>query len=921
MANQKATPNAIQLTSLLNMQRDKSDIVPYNRFNLNNAPYYGGTLSPFWAQEGDAGNSATFDKDGNKWTFENGLLKKNENYVRPFNSYGFKKEVISGDNLYAYTEYVENGELHKVKVLSAGLYSYNINIDGQIKFYEDILPLYVSAKYLNGLLVVVASTGSRIYADIFQNGEPIKHQERITDKYNGLIVIASDSNQPDFIFIQSMPGIGPVNKEMSDNYAPIWCYHISGNAFYNFKLTNQNDYEYTKYPILLDDATLFYGRPTNLDVNVTPNTGLPLSYHVSATAPTISGTDVTFGKTIDWDIWPSAVTYGSGTSYQGDVMAKCGTILSPYFFRQSIEFNDTGSKNPYNIVCDKGRGYMLHTGYTEQDGNLYFLVPFIERYRQTGTYNGKQGYWSLAYNNGYISGIGFCGSRYGALLSDWLDFDNEALITFADDFVIYKNNAGDYVKVTITDTPDWRIKLIGANVIVNTIDEINAINSEYNGIQKFTWATMYNGDVIVDKYYHANITVNASTPFYPVEIFAAAINPNYEQNVEQVPSAVFAPIVCQYATMPKVATTLDASSTLNYVEVYLSRDNSVPKFWGFVSTGKMFIDYKHQGLTYPIDSSGNPLLSPSLFAELIQSGVKKDMLINGGSAYPLQYYDNTIPIYLYYLLSGVTGLKNVFILQGTVYGVTDENILLLSYSDSVVSGIDVIAIKANMRYLGATPYTAYFWSEQNKSIYEFQGDRLLRKLYEANEINEIYTTSYNSATYTLFIATDKGVYCVGDSMYRIEINTVSKIEQTDTDTILFYTDENSAEKCLLIRYDSAPGYERQKLHLCTSFYGAGVNVVSVLDTWYIHFYNNGLAEDGEIKLRLETLTNTGRKTETKIIKVKKTDWDELTNTYYLRYQPQYQRSIGASLDIVSDFAIRDFAVTSQADTLQIGGSV
>jgi hypothetical protein len=335
----------------------------------------------------------------------------------------------------------------------------------------------------------------------------------------------------------------------------------------------------------------------------------------------------------------------------------------------------------------------------------------------------------------------------------------------------------------------------------------------------------------------------------------------------------------------------------------------------------MFIDYKHQGLTYPIDSSGNPLLSPSLFAELIQSGVKKDMLINGGSAYPLQYYDNTIPIYLYYLLSGVTGLKNVFILQGTVYGVTDENILLLSYSDSVMSGIDVIAIKANMRYLGATPYTAYFWSEQNKSIYEFQGDRLLRKLYEANEINEIYTTSYNSATYTLFIATDKGVYCVGDSMYKIEINTVSKIEQTDTDTILFYVDENNAEKCLLIRYDSAPGYERQKLHLCTSFYGAGVNVVSVLDTWYIHFYNNGTAEDGEIKLRLETLTNTGRKTETKIVKVKKPDWDELTNTYYLRYQPQYQRSIGASLDIVSDFAIRDFAVTSQADTLQIGGSV
>lgn len=918
MANQKATPNAIQLTSLLNMQRDKSDIVPYNRFNSNNAPFYGGTLSPFWAQEGDAGNSATFDKDGNKWTFVSpGSLYKNDEKIKEFNPYGFKQVIFSGNNVYFYTEYIEGDIVHKVKCYASGDWGFNVSIDGELAFYEDSQPIYVSAKYVSGYLVVASVTSQHFNVYIFRYGQYVN--ATVFFGGYGLPVIAVTQSMPDFIFFQSLPGVGPLNKELDDYFSNIYCWQISTDTFYTTKIKNPNNLDVFKKPILLDTGNMFHGRASQF-VEVGGVTSVIQEYYFDDANPTISGSTIEISATF---VEVYSVSFTAPSAYNNTVLQKAGTILSPYWYRQTIEFNDTSQHNPYNAVFDASViGYMLHTGYTSQNDSFFCMVPKLYQYMQLKNMLGKQGYWSIAYNNGYISGIGYSDKSYGALLTDWLDIDNECLITFTDEFFIYRNNAGDFVKVSVTDLPDWRIKIIDNKIIVNTVDEVNALNLSIAGDQSFTWASVYNGDLLLDKYYTAlNINVVSGTPYYPVELVAAAINPNYEQDPLRVPSAIFAPVVCEYATLLGARIPMTVYDLQDYVEVYLSKDNGALKFWGIASKNGLKTMVKFLDMTYPIDSSGNPLLSPSLFAELIQSGVKKDMLINGGSAYPLQYYDNTIPIYLYYLLSGVTSLKNVFILQGTVYGVTDENILFLSYSDSVVSGIDVIAIKANMRYLGATPYTAYFWSEQNKSIYEFQGDRLLRKLYEANEINEIYTTSYNSATYTLFIATDKGVYCVGDSMYRIEINTVSKIEQTDTDTILFYTDENSAEKCCLIRYDSAPGYERQKLHLCTSFYGAGVNVVSVLDTWYIHFYNNGLAEDGEIKLRLETLTNTGRKTETKTVKVKASDWDELTNTYYLRYQPQYQRSIGASLDIVSDFAIRDFAVTSQADTLQVGGSV
>ena len=102
MANQKAQPNAIQLTSLLNMQRDKSDTRPYDRFNANNAPLYGSTLSPFWVQKGDVSKPMCFDSHGNKWewTFSGvtGQLTKNGTsaltLIDPNCNYGFKQEYI-----------------------------------------------------------------------------------------------------------------------------------------------------------------------------------------------------------------------------------------------------------------------------------------------------------------------------------------------------------------------------------------------------------------------------------------------------------------------------------------------------------------------------------------------------------------------------------------------------------------------------------------------------------------------------------------------------------------------------------------------------------------------------------------------------------------------------------------------------------
>lgn len=914
MANQKANLNGIQLTSLLNLNRDKSDIVQFDRFNANNAPFYGNTLSPFWAQDGDVSKPMCFDSHGNKWEWSfasvTGQLTKNGapalTLIDLNCNYGFKQEFIDSEYV-AYAEYKDgNNVLHKVHA-KGGENSFTVFDNDNLiitdnSFHEKIVIKY----YAEAGVLVVATVSGRKTCVFFWNGS--NSYKFSWDGTSSLPIVAwNHAKQANFVFVQNIPGIGLLtNKEVGDNTLEVRAFDVSGAVPAMYKAYFKDPGNTThSYLVLLDDCSLMANKVT---ASTTPG-NYRMEYAINSTAPTVVGTNITFS--VDYAF--STVVYENDHTWNAEAL-KAGTVLSPYTYRRTMKFSTDCITNG---TWQHNKGYAPNYGYEERNNHYYMLTPWIDCMKQTVT----NGYWSLAYNNGYVSGIGYCNNGYGALLTDWLNIDVNEYIYFYDDSFVYRDTAGRICKVSLTESPDWRVKVVNDIVVVNTCNLTNAINLKLSGENKFTWATMYNGELLP---IFAPNEISIKTELYDqTYVGAAAINPNYEQAPDKVPSAIFAPFVnVHFCAANDFTVQFAPSLPLNYIELYQA-NNATPKFvcYIFNNNGTLYAvqDFSKTDLTYPVDSGGNPLLSPSFFAELIYSDVKKDMLINGGSAYPLQYFDSVTPIYLYYLLSGVVGLQNVFVLQGTVYGVTEDNILLLSYSDGVVSGIDPIAIKKNMRYLGATPYTAYFWSEQNRSIYQFAGDRLLQKLYEANEISEIYTTSYNSATYTLFIATDKGVYAVGDCMYKIEIKACHRIEQTSTDTVLYYTDADGAEKFMLLRYDSAAGYSRQKLHLRTSFYGSGNNVLSVLDTWYLHFYNNGTAEDGEIKLTLETLTNTGRKTETKTVKVKKSDWDELTNTYYLRYQPQYQRSIGASLDIVSDFAIRDFCVGSQPDTVQIGG--
>jgi hypothetical protein len=91
----------------------------------------------------------------------------------------------------------------------------------------------------------------------------------------------------------------------------------------------------------------------------------------------------------------------------------------------------------------------------------------------------------------------------------------------------------------------------------------------------------------------------------------------------------------------------------------------------------------------------------------------------------------------------------------------------------------------------------------------------------------------------------------------------------------------------------------------------------MIDCWNIRLFSKDKLS-GNVKLKVTSLTDKGTVGEEATISIKESDWDKVTKTYLLRFQPRLQRGIGLSLAIVSDFELYDLQVSATPDSaLQI----
>lgn len=318
-------------------------------------------------------------------------------------------------------------------------------------------------------------------------------------------------------------------------------------------------------------------------------------------------------------------------------------------------------------------------------------------------------------------------------------------------------------------------------------------------------------------------------------------------------------------------------------------------------------DSRFIGTTLAIDSSGNVMLPVSSNGKIISGYSNNDLVRENGTSYPLMYWNNSQKMYAYFLLSGIENMTGVFSLQGQQYTVDDNNIYAVSFANGIVQNVQAVCYKKNLKFLGTLPSQAIFWSAFNKTFYSFTGDRLVAKMFEASDIGEVRYVGQNPSLLSLWICTDKGIYILSDTdAYRL--NYICEEVVFIEDSALVITPEDDGERRVhqISLWNIGNGGEMIPVKLKTAYFGLGAEQKSVMDCWYIRLFDENRVE-GEVKVKVNTITDVTRHSEEKTFKINPSDYDE-NNIVYLRYQPKYQECTAMQLELESNIGIYELAI-------------
>ena len=313
------------------------------------------------------------------------------------------------------------------------------------------------------------------------------------------------------------------------------------------------------------------------------------------------------------------------------------------------------------------------------------------------------------------------------------------------------------------------------------------------------------------------------------------------------------------------------------------------------------------GTMYPISTDGNTLYNTPVLMNISDTYINEKIGSIGNYSYILaksQRQENICGYYEYTL----SEIGKIFITQGSFYGITDRYIFDLSVVNSQLQINRVVANKLDLVFLGAFPNTALFYSKLDKSIYAFTGDAILTKLKEAYRINEIYSTYCDPSRLTMIIATDIGTLI----FYQ---NQTFLLDYIHTKDEIYYDDNTYIIGDTFLSLSYKPDYDIAPITLQTEFYGLGSNVKSVNDCVYIRLAKNGIGK-GYLKITSYCLNEKTIESKTKTIDIIDSMFDEVTDSFLVRYQPQNQSASGFSVKLETTNPIISLSIGHTAEAVQ-----
>lgn len=523
-------------------------------------------------------------------------------------------------------------------------------------------------------------------------------------------------------------------------------------------------------------------------------------------------------------------------------------------------------------------------------------------YCPSGTREPRNDTFAMLVNNGYVSGF----SYNGTLLTSWNSVDTETLYYADDDRVFYKDiNSGKWTLIEKVVQPVSLTLVEDRYIVMNTTSYFNCYDTQLNEMNK------YADDWNMRIFYGVRSGVTAYTSAaYDDWVAASGRNVNFTVVGKKsgIASTVWpAGIFKAGSQAPKFIT----DETLP-IDLYKTNTASAPTYWQSIdnpSTDTSTVqprvdnDLRYYNAVYPLYNTAYMMRGPSLFAKFVVTGNNKDYMIENNVAYQV-LYENIEPMLLTATTGDIYGVENIYVIQSMPYAVIDGKIYSLSYVNGVYQGMDCIINVKGMKYIGSIPTKAYFYSPNNRAIYVFTGDANLTKVKDASAIDDIYYITFNSATQTIYMATNNGLYMLSDqNSYRQDWGTIDNVTfQTDgSSSVVVRTDDGY--KLYRLYYEDAEGRKTNKVILNTGLLGAGEGKVFTIDKYNINLFSDQ-RRNGKLQITSYVLQDNGQIAETTEEKtINSSDWDDEFFCKQIDYTPPKNRGVGIGLSIVSDFAI------------------
>ena len=933
MANSRSNIYPVQLQGAeLNLNKLDAEIKQYSGFNKNNAPFVGGCLSNIFTKdetiEGATSKNTYIAPNGDVYRVNTEGLWKNE-----------EKLVAYPSNLYAFqSAFIEKAEIQDLSNYENVLDVFDENFfvyekdseynDYYVKFFNRRENRFENIRFTNTISNVqfakinikrIFTTDYDYYVICFvYNGAVslfvfIRGVENFDLSKSNILTIGSASLFPPichigkygtntkkiYIFSNNANGyigsctVDAVNGTISD---------IAEVTSSSFIVTGSN-------PLYSNNINNYYFTEDNIYFMGNQN-------YVSA-----SNNFILLGQYVDnnnnntpFRIYNKVNALSGAVFYPGSTLSE----TTNWFFKKV-------TKNGALCLCK----------YT-YDNKLYFLC-YSDRENKGGysfdndhtpCYNfGARLANCILLNNEEVTGISVSLSEtnFDILVSPWNSIDEASIFVSPrknngynwgyqqDHVVIYKETNGKWYKIYFGNP---RLKKVNNLLITNYISTAkenyyNAYDLKLNKLLIFAnaWNNRFN--------ISASQILNYNEE--NVAYFASSFN---EYNLGDNASLILnpLPLACRLnveylESIRKQILLSNYRNPLHKANVYYGEGSEIKYLCSVDVSGGYFFNKNLLDLPFPSNTDGNVQYSPSLFAAEKGKYGNLVFISEGGTAYKLMTYDNKA-VMSYFLSTAVEGLQDFFTIQGQLYGILDNQIYNFSIVNELANRGDFIVSVEGLQFVGNTPYEALFFSKTNRCLYSFTGANVLNAKQFVDKISEVRNYKYNPATQSIFLITDIGVIVYSlFGIYQIEFLNCQDMYLLNNGVIL--TDNEGTFKYVkYYKEETTDDYTKENINLETCFYGMNNQTVTINDCLYMRMFSEE-HEEGNLEVSATTLSLEGRMTEKTTFRIKESDWDKLTHTIYLRYQPKEQRGLGISFSINSPFKIASLSVGSQADAILV----